>query len=106
MKPLLFPLGLSLLVSALTLACVVKTDPHGDITEIRPMEEHRAVESHPNRETPHMIAMRETVYVARTGRDYHRADCPHLQHSKSDTAMSRREAESKDYHPCKTCMLP
>lgn len=114
MKPLLLPKALLLIGAALTLACAVKTDPNAEVATNRPMETTQAVpmETHrdlplevrPNHETPHMAAMRQIVYTTRDGHEFHRADCRYLKHTKDPIPMPRREAESKNYMPCKICM--
>ena len=43
------------------------------------------------------------VYVSRTGRKYHRSDCPHLRRGR--TAIQLSEAR-KHYVPCTRCQPP
>jgi hypothetical protein len=45
----------------------------------------------------------ETVYITKSGKKYHRADCRFL--SKSKIALPLAEAK-KYYRPCKICMPP
>jgi len=44
------------------------------------------------------------VYVTRTGRKYHRADCPHLR--KGGTPIKRSEARKRGLEPCSRCDPP
>ena len=43
----------------------------------------------------------DIVYVTRTGKKYHRANCPSLR--KSMISMKRSEAEARGYMPCQIC---
>jgi hypothetical protein len=42
-----------------------------------------------------------TVYITRTGRKYHRAGCRYLR--RSSYKISKDEAVSRGYAPCKVC---
>jgi len=43
------------------------------------------------------------VFVAPTGKKYHRQNCRSLNSSRSLTALSRHAAEARGYTPCKVC---
>lgn len=43
----------------------------------------------------------KVVYLTRTGRKYHRADCRHLRYSAYP--VSKREAVERGYGACKVC---
>lgn len=45
-----------------------------------------------------------TVYVTKSGKKYHRAECRHL--AKSSRALTLKEALEKGYEPCKVCKPP
>jgi hypothetical protein len=51
----------------------------------------------------HPTTKTETVYITKSGKKYHRADCRFL--SKSKIALPLAEAK-KYYRPCKICMPP
>ena len=56
--------------------------------------------------TPHAVTTAAdkkdcTVYITRTGARYHKASCSSLRRSKM--AMSRSEAISGGYTPCRRC---
>jgi micrococcal nuclease len=46
----------------------------------------------------------ETVYVTRTGKRYHRANCRYLATSR--ISMSLKDAQAKGYTACKACRPP
>lgn len=43
----------------------------------------------------------QTVYVTKSGKKYHKANCRSL--SKSSIAISLADAKAKGYQPCKVC---
>jgi hypothetical protein len=47
------------------------------------------------------IGYSQTVYVTKTGKKYHSANCRSL--SKSSIPISLAEAQAKGYEPCKVC---
>ena len=49
------------------------------------------------------IAMERPVVVTRTGKDYHRPDCPTLNHSAGEFLMVRRLAMKNHYLACRVC---
>ena len=49
-------------------------------------------------------AKAQTVYVARTGKRYHRSGCRYLAQGK--TPLTLKEAKAKGYTPCKVCHPP
>ena len=46
----------------------------------------------------------QTVYITRTGKNYHRDGCRHLASSK--IVISLKDAKAKGYTPCKVCHPP
>jgi hypothetical protein len=46
----------------------------------------------------------QSIYVTRTGKRYHRANCRYLARSKFE--MSLKEAKQQGYTPCKVCRPP
>lgn len=46
-------------------------------------------------------AKADPVYITRTGKKYHRADCQHL--AKGAAKMSRAQAQKEGYTACDTC---
>ncbi len=49
---------------------------------------------------PSFVPAKETVYVTRTGKKYHRDGCRYL---KSRRAISLDAAIERGYEPCKVC---
>ena len=46
----------------------------------------------------------QSIYITRTGKRYHRANCRYLARSKFE--MSLKEAKQQGYTPCKVCRPP
>jgi competence protein ComEC len=63
---------------------------------------HASPVPHPARPTTSRVArVEKTVYITRTGKKYHRADCRYLAQSKIPIKLS--EAKDQGYTPCKVC---
>lgn len=66
------------------------------------------VTSAPDRSVPDASSQQEptekTVYVTKSGKKYHRADCVHLSKSKIEKTLS--EAQAAGYSPCSQCNPP
>jgi hypothetical protein len=45
-----------------------------------------------------------TVYITRTGKRYHRANCRYLSHSKIPVSLN--DAKAHGYTPCHVCNPP
>lgn len=59
---------------------------------------------HPSIKSTHsgkLVPNEETVYVAKTGKKYHKSTCRYV--SKSKTAMTKSEAKKKGYTACSIC---
>jgi hypothetical protein len=66
-----------------------------------PVDEVAATRSQPARAEQPKV---RTVYVARTGKKYHRDGCRYLAQGK--TPMTLKDAKAKGYTPCKVCRAP
>jgi len=46
----------------------------------------------------------QTVYITKTGKKYHRANCQYLSRSKIPTSL--KDAKANGYTPCSVCNPP
>jgi competence protein ComEC len=54
--------------------------------------------------TSHREKQSQTVYITRSGKEYHLDGCRYLTASK--TAISLKDAQKQGYTPCKVCHPP
>lgn len=49
----------------------------------------------------HKYIKKQTLYITKTGKKYHRSHCRYLKNSK--IPISRKKAQNEGYTPCRIC---
>ena len=76
----------------------------GISAEERQKQEEEAAETKAQQEAAAAAeAQQETVYIAPTGKKYHRNGCRTLNRTKNPTPISKQDAIDQGYEACKVC---